>query len=459
MNPLPDAVIQFLRQCEGAPTDRNILPPEFSEDWLALRFSDLHGSDWRYVEEWRRWLHWDGNSWQPDKVLDVFDLVRQICRAGAVDCPEPRNKLKLTSAPTVAAVERLARSDKRHAATTDQWDSDAWVLNTPKGIVDLRTGDLRKSSRDDYCTKTTAVSPSQNEDCSLWMAFLDRVTASDQELKGFLQRVCGYALTGTTREQALFFLYGPGGNGKSVFLSTIARILDDYAKIAPAETFVNSSTDRHPTDLAGLQGARLVTASEVEQGRSWNETRIKTLTGGEPIAARFMRQDFFAFTPVFKLVIAGNHKPTIRSVNEAMSRRINLIPFKVMIPRKERDPELGDKLKFEWPGILRWMIDGCLEWQRLGLNPPAIIRDATDEYLATENKFALWMEDCCVKTPNRWSSSSKLFTSWSEWCLKSHADIGSTTQFSENLQAQGIKPHRKKKARGFIGVRLRDDAN
>ena len=234
----------------------------------------------------------------------------------------------------------------------------------PDAIMDLKTGRHRASSPGDYCTKQTTVSA--GGECPLWDAFLKRVTNDDAELAAFLQRICGYCLTGSTKEHALFFLHGTGANGKSVFIDTVAGILGDYHRTAPIETFTASPTDRHPTDIASLRGARLVTAVETEEGRRWDESKIKALTGGDMIAARFMRQDFFEYRPQFKLVIAGNHKPGLRSVDEAIRRRFHLIPFNVTIPEGERDLELAEKLRAEWPGILAWMIEGCLDWQRQG---------------------------------------------------------------------------------------------
>jgi putative DNA primase/helicase len=247
-------------------------------------------------------------------------------------------------------VDRLARADRRHAATVDQWDSDAWLLNTPGGIVDLRTGDIQAHRPDAYCTKMTAVAPGGR--CPQWHAFLKRVTGGDRELQAFLSRMVGYCLTADTREQALFFLYGTGANGKSVLLSTVTGIVNDYSKSAPIETFVASRSEHHPTDLAGLQGARLVTVTETEDGRRWDESKIKSITGGDRISARFMRQDYFEFTPVLKLVIAGNHKPGLRSVDEAIRRRLHLIPFTVTIPPAERDLSLSEKLRAEWGAYL-----------------------------------------------------------------------------------------------------------
>lgn len=192
----------------------------------------------------------------------------------------------MASAKTVAAVERLSKADRRLAATVDQWDPDIWKASTPAGTIDLKTGDVRPHRGADYITKITAVAP--DRDCPLWRQFLVRITDGDFELEEFLQRMAGYALTGSTQEHALFFLYGTGANGKSVFIATISGIMGDYHTTAPMEAFIASFTERHPTELAGLRGARLVTANETEEGRRWAESKIKTLTGGDKISARFM---------------------------------------------------------------------------------------------------------------------------------------------------------------------------
>lgn len=272
-----------------------------------------------------------------------------------------------------------------------------------------------------------------------------------------MQRVCGYALTGVTREHALFFLYGTGANGKSVFLNTISSIMGNYARTAPIEVFVVSTNEHHPTDLAGLQGARLVTAVETEDGRCWAESKIKTLTGADRIAARFMRQDFFEYLPQFKLIVAGNHKPGLRTVDEAMRRRLNLLPFAVTLPASERDRELAEKLRKEWGGILHWMIQGCLAWQPEGLNAPKAVSEATATYLATQDVLSRWLDDTCDLTSAQWTSATALFRSWGEWCTENHEDPGSQKRFSESLESRGFEPKRTKKARGFIGIGLLTD--
>ena len=247
-------------------------PPAFSDEALALAFTEQHKDELRYVAAWGRWMRWDGARWKFDQTLTTFDRARAICREMAARCNEKRMSMRLAEARTVAAVERLVRSDRRHAATEDQWDSDPWILNTPHGVVDLRTGDMRAHRRDDHMTKITAVGPGR--DCPLWREFLDRVTDSDSDLQLFLQRMFGYSLTGCTHEHAFFFLYGTGANGKTVLLSSTSRLVGDYAMTAPIDTFIKGSVDRHPTELAGLRGARLVVATETEEGRRWAESRI-----------------------------------------------------------------------------------------------------------------------------------------------------------------------------------------
>ena len=272
-----------------------------------------------------------------------------------------------------------------------------------------------------------------------------------------MARVVGYWLTGHTREHALFFLYGTGANGKSVFVSTIAGMMGDYAMAAPIETFLASRGERHPTELAALRGARLVVAHETDVGRHWNESRIKQLTGGDTIAARFVRQDFFEFKPTFKICIVGNHKPRLRTVDEAIRRRFHLIPFDIKIPFKERDTQLTEKLKAEWGGILQWAVQGCLEWRRDGLNPPKAVREATDSYLEAEDTFATWLVEC-TEPASDWTfeTSKALFASWKVWAEIAGETIGSRKQFAEILQSKGYATKKGTRGvRGFKGIMLR----
>jgi putative DNA primase/helicase len=425
----------------------------FSDDDMALRFAERHAENLRYCAAWGKWFSWTGTHWRPDDTLRAFDLVRLECRETAAARAKGRDAAQLASGKAIFAVERLARADRRLAARVDQWDADPWLLNTPTGVVDLRTGEIGKHGQLHYCTKMTAAGP--GDDCPRFLAFLNRVTGGSAELIAYWRRVFGYALTGTTSEHALFFLYGTGANGKSVLLSTIAGILADYHVAAPAETFVASNADRHPTEIARLRGARLVTAVETEEGRRWNESRIKELTGGDVVAARFMRQDFFEYRPVFKLIIAGNHKPSLRSVDEAMRRRFHLIHFAVTIPAAERDLELADRLRAEWPGILAWCIEGALEWRTGGLRPPRAVVDATEAYLQAEDAISAWIEERCDRLPTGWTASGVLFASWTAWATAAGEPVGSIKALSQALEDRGFRRHRTGNAQGFYGLVIR----
>ena len=337
----------------------------------------------------------------------------------------------------------------------DQWDADPWILNTPGGVVDLQTGILRPARREDYCTKSTAVAPGGN--CLRWLAFLARITDGDQDLAAFYQRMCGYSLTGVTREEAMFFAFGTGGNGKSKFVGAVSGAMGDYATVAPVETFIDSKSQSHPTDLAGLQGARLVTAIETEEGRRWSESKVKSLTGGDRIAARFMRQDFFQYTPQFKLLVAGNHKPGLRTVDEAMRRRFNLLPFTVTIPLSERDGQLEGKLKAEWAGILQWAVEGCMSWQREGLKPPAAVSAATEKYFEQEDALARWIAERAEQKEGFSESSTDLWNDWKAWADSTGEFAGKQKAFSIALEGRGYRKARTNQGFRFFGIVLRKE--
>jgi phage/plasmid-associated DNA primase len=208
--------------------------------------------------------------------------------------------------------------------------------------------------------------------------------------------------------------------------------------------------------MAMLRGARFVTAQELAPGRAWDEPKLKSLTGGDPITARHIRQDFFTFDPQFTLIVAGNHKPSFKGVDEAIRRRVNLVPFLQNIPEAERDKELPEKLKAEWPAILRWMIDGCLEWQKYGLNSPKSVRKASDDYLAAEDVLGQWLEERCVISAKiDFTRSSILYSDWRTWCERGGLPPGSSKAFSQRLSERGLEHDRKTAGAGFVGIGLR----
>jgi putative DNA primase/helicase len=436
----------------------NEIAPAFSEEALALTFAACHASELRYVAKWGKWLIFDGMCWKFDEKRQTFSLARALCREAGNATNKDREAKAIASAKTRAAVVALAGEDPRLAATVDQWDLDPWLLNTPGGVVDLRTGKLREHDAADYMTKMTAVAPDVSCPTPLWTKFLKRVTDDDVELQKYLARVSGYALTGLTSEHELYFLFGDGRNGKGAFMSTLAGVLDDYHCNAPIETFTATNNEQHPTDLAMLRGARLVTATETEVGRRWAESRIKMMTGGDPITARFMRQDFFTYEPQFNLMISGNNKPGLRSVDEAIKARIKLVPFSVFIPPEERDKDLKEKLKAEWPGILAWMVAGCIQWQRAGLAAPKAVTDATDTYLQDEDIVKTWINDELIEDKQRWTSTEHLFSSWQQWAEGHGEFVLSSRRLVQRLEALGYERKRggdNDGIRGFQGLEIK----
>ena len=408
-----------------------------TDDALALSFTTRYAEDWRYCAAWGKWLLWDGRRWHSDETLLIHDLIRVLCREAALKADSHRLAARLACSSTVNGVERLARSDRRHSATANEWDIDPWSINTTGGIIDLKTGQQRRHERKHLMTKI--VQASAQGDCPTWRAFLAEITGDDTQLQAYLQRMAGYMLTGSTQEHALFFLYGTGANGKSVFVNTLTSILGDYATHAPIDTFMEVHGDRHPTDLAGLRGARFVSAIETEQGRRWNESKLKALTGGDKISARFMRQDFFDYLPQFKLIIAGNHKPLIRNINEAMKRRLHLIPFTVTIPAEKRDAQLIEKLLAERNGILAWAVEGCLQWLQHRLNPPSSVLSATEDYFDEQDAIGDFIKEEVVQLEQARIAIADIFQRWQEWADWRGEYVGTSRWLAQQLVNRGFE--------------------
>ena len=325
--------------------------------------------DLLYCHSWSKWLIWTGTHWQ----LDTSGVVMRYARNTVMGLTHLRKMLpedmakvlsahrkKSLNAPRLKAMVELAQSIPGIPVQLIQLDSDHCLLNCLNGTLDLRTGILRPHERDDLLTKCIPIVYDPHAQCPLWLNFLNEITAGNENLSAFLQRAMGYGLTGVIREHVLFVLYGTGRNGKSTFLNTIMAMLGAYAMKASAELLMASKYDRHPTEKADLHGRRLIAALETEQGRKLNEVLVKELTGGDPIRARRMREDFWEFWPTHKVFLATNHKPVITGTDHAIWERIRLIPFTVTIPRDRQDTMLADKLKAELAGILAWAVQGCL---------------------------------------------------------------------------------------------------
>lgn len=426
----------------------------FTEDSLAEAFEQTYGQDFRYDHSQGIWFDWDGNTWCPGRTELAKYKARLVCREATEAVVNGKAKVTLSKHATVAGVERFLRATPSLAVESSIWNRDTLLLGTPAGTVDLRVCTLRESKREDYITRRTSVAPAETEDCPQWKRFLSEATQGDEGLQRFLQQICGYSLTGETVEQSLFFIYGAGGNGKSVFLNTVANILGDYARTSPMATFTASKFDQHPVDLAMLDGARLVTASETESGRAWAESKIKQMTGGDPITARFMRQNFFTYRPQFKLIIIGNNKPALKNVDDAIKRRFNIIGFNHK-PEKA-DHLLEFKLKDEYPQILRWMINGCADWLHNGLVRPQCVIDATNDYFEEQDILGAWIEECCFVGPGYSDSTTALFNSWRKYAVEQNIPEGTIKSFSGMLAKRGFLKEHTRSGNVFYGLSVKN---
>jgi P4 family phage/plasmid primase-like protien len=458
--------------------DVNALEPDetdLSHDALA---NDLGARSWdadaKHVALWNKWLFWSGNHWQKDERLSHLTQTRDFLRARANDLmiwatkkaatmsPEKADKFlswakdqakTLRNKTTVAAVESLAKSNRASAASVDDFDSHRLLIGTPGGTVNLISGETGEAQRGHRITKLTATAPKRGTPVR-WLQFLNEVFNGDQDMIEFVQRAAGYALTGETREHKLFFLYGTGRNGKSVFLNTLFKIWGDYARRAHAATFLNTNGEKHPTDLAGLQGARLVVASEIPKGKTWDESTIKDLTGGDTITARFMRGDFFDFEPQLSLFIAGNNMPSFRGVDEAIRARVMLIPFTVTFPAEKRDLHLEDKLWAEGPMILQWAIDGAIKWQRDGLKIPASVSGASNEYFDDEDTLGQFLADETIKDADAFTTTTDLHHRFKQWCEIQGLQPWTLRTLQKEVKGRGMIEARRNHGRGFLGLRL-----
>jgi putative DNA primase/helicase len=436
---------------EEAKRDQRVI----TQDGIAGIFAKRYADRLRYCHSARSWFEFDGARWRRDEVNRAFEFVRQIAREIS-EGKEHKELKEFRKTAFAAGVEKFSQSDPAFARTADYWDRDPYLLGTPGGTVDLRTGVMSPGDPSDGITKSTAVAPSGHTDCPEWDRFLRETTGGDRDMVRFLQQWSGYCLTGDIREHALLFAHGPGGNGKSVFLNTLTGIMADYSTPAPSDTFTVSIGDRHPTELAALCGARLVAASETEHGRTWAETRIKQLTGGDEVAARYMRGDFFRFRPSFKLTIIGNHRPKLENVDAAVRRRFNIVPF--THKPEHPDHQLEDKLREEWPEILRWMIRGCLDWQKHGLIRPARVLSATEDYFSDQDLLGQWLASCCDVEPGNdrmMETSTALHQSWSAFAKQAGEKPETQKAFVGNLEKRVPDRYKNMKGRGFKGIRLK----
>ncbi len=441
-----------------------------SDTGNATMLVDEYGDTLRYDHKRKRWLRWGKHRWEINYDGHISRLAQKIARerysrAAAIKDLGEREK----EAKWAIASEHRAKIDgcvalvKTTEPVTDDgtnWDRDTMLLGAPNGVIDLCTGDLRGGKAEDRITMSIGAVFDPSAECPLWIKFLDRVTDGNIELQKYLQRAVGYSLTGDTKSQVLFFLYGMGNNGKSTFIITIRKLLADYGCRAGMDLFMlKDRTSGGPKEsLANLENKRFVSASEIEEGRRLAVSLIKDMTGGETIVADRKFQHEVEYQPQYKVWLAGNHKPTISDTTLSIWRRVKLIPFVVTIPDSEIDHDLPANLEKELSGIFNWAIEGCLEWQRSGLGEPEAVTESTKEYRQEQDTFSRFIEDKCIEGSEETARAGQAYTSYRMWAKgEGIGKFEMLTQTGFGIK-MGERYKRKKSPRGqiYIGVRLKN---
>jgi len=465
-------------------------PYRGTDDANADLLLALHGADIRYCPPWDKWILWTGSHWRIDDRLDIDRLSADVPRsirerairltrqqqsilekmAGLMSrmnaSPEQRQSLgkeyarlgkqqvalgesiewllKLASKLEGTAKRGTMLLATRHKVVVHHTDLDKghFLLNASNGTVDLTSGVLRPHIRADLLTHDVEIPFDPTVAAPQWIQFLESTFAGDAELIAFVQRAVGYSLTGDVREQILLICHGVGSNGKSVFLNILRKLLGNLAWQAAPDLLMADKQRRHPTEQADLFGKRLVVCQETGEGRRFNETLVKQLTGGDGITARRMHEDFWQFNPTHKLWLSTNHRPEIRGTDHAIWRRIRLIPFNVKFTDDgpaRKDPEMEAKLTAELPGILTWAVAGCRSWQRDGLKLPAAVADATANYQAEMDVLAAWLGECCIVGKRYEAKAADLYASYCQWCEQSHEYPEKQRKFGMCLTERGFE--------------------
>jgi putative DNA primase/helicase len=437
----------------------------------AERLQHWHGDVLRYVHDLKAWLAWDGRRWAHDRgpraQAHVVDVVRKI-----VDTELPLyaqladvddlTKLEKTledharrseSSRAISACLRLAGN--LLAVEVDELDQKPWLLPVSNGTIDLRRGVLRAHRREDYLTHCLDVAYDADAQCPTWEAFVWWFAREDEELVDYLQKLAGYWLTGSTREQQLAFFFGDGANGKTTYLETLRDLLGSYAVAAPPKLMVETRNEEHPTEVWTLRGRRLAVASESKEARKLNEEKIKRLTGSEALSAREMHGNFQNWVPTHKLVVALNHKPVITGTDHGIWRRVHLVPCDATIGDDERDDTLPAKLRRERAGILAWAVRGCLAWQEGGrLRPCARMRAAAESYRSTMDRLGMFLEEECVVDARERVTAKELYQRYRTWTLDRGERPKSQLTFGTEV-GKRFERYKSGSVRGYCGLRLR----
>ncbi len=446
------------------------------------RFADQHRGTVRFCHPWAKWLIWTGQRWAVDDAGRVKALakrtVRSIYREAAATEDDVKRQALVQHARAsesntrIQALLALAQSEPGIPVRPDDLDRDPWGFNVTNGTLDLRTGRLRPHDPADLITKLAGAEYLPEALAPIWTdKFLPEVFAGRDDVIRYVQRAVGYSITGVIRQHVLQILWGRGRNGKGTFIETFGHVLGDYAAtLAPKLLMLRRYGDAHPTELASLHGIRFVSTNETDEGGRFDESRVKWLTGGDRISARRVYQDFWEFRPTHKVWLATNHRPEVRGVDEAIWRRLRLIPFTVQfVGRSDLDADghgpyadetMPERLRAEASGILAWAVRGCLEWQRDGLGVVDDVRAATLEYRESQDGIGRFIVDRCLTGSGYQVAAKDLYRAYSTWCDDGGERPVNQRQLGEYLAGRddlGLKRSRTRAARTWLGIGLAHD--
>ncbi len=444
-------------------------PNTYSEtdDGNALRLIDTYHHTIRYCPQRATWLYWNGHKWAWDESGHVQELSRTIARTlPNHDKEAQRHRKNSLSRRGIEAMTALARTDQRTSIHLANLDARPYELNTPGGVINLKTGTLNPPNPQSLHTRSTTVTPQADKPHPLWDRFLADTFAGDPDLTIYIQRLLGVSLVGVVLEQLLPFAHGAGANGKTTLAGVIQRIVgvgdQGYSISAPAEMLLATQQQGHPTEIARLSGARLVITSELEDGQRFAEAKIKQLTGKDTITGRFMRQDWFSFTPTHTLWLLANHQPNVRAGGPAFWRRVRMLPFEHTVPKEKRIPDLEDRLvNEEGPAILAWLIQGAADYFNHGLAEPASVSAATDAYAADQDTVARFVEERCetgaANAQHLHVRTTTLRAAYENWCKAEGETPVSAKTLTQQLKARyDIQTSRSASSRFYDGIRLID---
>jgi putative DNA primase/helicase len=467
VRPLPVAEVRSIAESLGRyPADNE--PLRLTDVSNSELFAEQHQESFRYCHGRKQSLFWNERRWKQDTNGCVMVKAKQTARSlyalAAEEGDETRRKARARWAAETESAQRLrnmvslAQSDPRLVINTDKLDADPLLLNVKNGTLDLRTGTLRPACREDFITKMAEVDYVPDAVATEFERLLNRLFEPFPAVRNYLQRILGYALTGLTTEQCFFIFYGSGANGKSTILRTILDLLGDYATTTRPETFLAKHGDNIPNDVAALAGARFVSSLESEQGKKLAEGLMKGMTGGDRITARFLNKEFFSFDPQCKIFIGTNHKPTIKGTDLGMWRRVRCVPFEVVIPPAEQDKHLVSRLRREASGILNWLLQGCLEWQREGLGEPLEVLEATKAYRAEQDVIGAFLKEKCVLEAKARITKRQIYEWYTAWCAQSGERQKMTMrEFGNALRERGVKDATVDHCKGWAGIRMREN--